>query len=129
LNALAIKDAYPLPSIEGILSRIDQTHYISSVDLKLEFWQIELDDISKEYTAFTVPGRPLYQFRMMPFGLCNAAQRLVRLMDRVIPAEFRSNVFVYMDDLLVLAPDFRSHLKYLRRVVHSLKKSKFCFKS
>jgi len=53
LNASTIKDAYPLPSIEGILSRIDQTHYISSVDLKLAFWQIELDERSKEYTAFT----------------------------------------------------------------------------
>jgi len=47
LNALTIKDAYHLPSIEGILSRIDQTHYISSVDLKFAFWQIELDERSK----------------------------------------------------------------------------------
>jgi len=68
-NALTIKDAYPLPSIEGILYTIEQTQYISSVDLKFAFWQIELDDRSKKNTAFTVPGRPLYQFRMMPFGL------------------------------------------------------------
>jgi len=111
LNALTIKDAYPLPSIEGILSRIEQT--LSSVDLKFAFWQIDLNDRSKKNTAFTVPGRPLYQFRMMPLGLCNAAQRLVRLMDRVIPAELRSNVFVYFDDLLILAPDFQTHLKYV----------------
>ncbi|XP_050746198.1 uncharacterized protein LOC122818936 [Drosophila biarmipes] len=74
----------------------------------------------------------------MPIGLCNAAQRLVLLMDRVIPAELRSNVFVYLDDLLILTPDFQTYLKYLRRVAHSLKsagltiglkKSKFCFKS
>jgi len=63
-----------------------------------------------------VPGRPLYQFRMMPFGLCNAPQRLLRLMDRVIPAELRSNVFVYFDDLLILDPGFQTHFKYLRRV-------------
>ncbi|KAH8367505.1 hypothetical protein KR084_009598 [Drosophila pseudotakahashii] len=74
----------------------------------------------------------------MPFGLCNAAQRLVRLMDRVIPTEIRSNVFVYLDDLLILAPDIQTHFKYLRRVAECLKaagltigmsKSKFCFKS
>ncbi|XP_050746197.1 uncharacterized protein LOC127012059 [Drosophila biarmipes] len=74
----------------------------------------------------------------MPIGLCNAAQRLVLLMDRVIPAELRSNVFVDLDDLLILTPDFQTYLKYLRRVAHSLKsagltiglkKSKFCFKS
>ncbi|KAM8701504.1 hypothetical protein ACLKA7_004909 [Drosophila subpalustris] len=98
LNALTVKDAYPLPSIEGILSRVDQTYFISCVDLKFAFWQIELDEESKACTAFTEPGRPLYQFVMMPFGLCNAAQRLCRLMDKVIPTELRSNVFVYLDD-------------------------------
>ncbi|XP_041566016.1 uncharacterized protein K02A2.6-like [Drosophila elegans] len=123
LNDVTIKDAYPLPSIDGILSRIEQTYYISSVDLKFAFWRIELDTSSKEYTVFTVPGRPLYQFRVMPFGLCNASQRLVRLMDLVIPAEIRSNVFVYLDDLLILAPDIRTHLKYLRRVAECLKEA------
>jgi len=135
LTALTIKDAYSLPSIEGIISRIDQTHYISTEDLKFAFWQIEVDDRSKVYTAFTVPGRPFYQFRMIPYGLCNAAHRLVRLMDRVILAELRSNVFVYLDNLLVLVSDFQTHLKYLRRVAHNLestgltiglKKVRFC---
>lgn len=84
LNALTKKDACPLPSVEGI--RLNQTVYISSVDLESAFWQIELDEKSREYTAFTVPGRPLYQFRVMPFSLCKAAQKLVRLMDKVIPS-------------------------------------------
>ncbi|XP_043063215.1 uncharacterized protein LOC122319687 [Drosophila yakuba] len=56
LNNLTVKDAYPLPCIEGILSRIEQTYYISSVDLKFAFWQVELDPESRPYTAFTVAG-------------------------------------------------------------------------
>ncbi|KAL7726194.1 hypothetical protein ACLKA6_001599 [Drosophila palustris] len=111
-----MKDAYPLPCIEGILSRIEETHFISSVDLKFAFWQIELEEKSRAYTAFTVPGRPLYQFRHMPFGLCNAAQQLCRLMDKVIPTTLRSNVFVYLDDLLIISADFPTHMKYLRSV-------------
>lgn len=71
---LTVKDAYPLPCINDILSRIDRTHYVSSVDLKFAYWQFELDNKSKQI----VPGRILYQFRVMTFGLCNAAQRLVR---------------------------------------------------
>lgn len=137
LNKLTIKDAYPLQNIDGILSRIDETHYISSVDLKYAFWQIELDEESKPYTAFTVPGRPLYQFRVMPFGLCNAAQRLCRLMDRVIPQRLKENVFIYLDDLLVISSDFQEHLRLLGEVAKclsqanltiGLKKSHFCFK-
>lgn len=137
LNAVTIKDAYPLQNIDGILSRIDQTVFISSVDLKHAFWQIELDEESKSYTAFTVPGRPLYQFRVMPFGLCNAAQRLCRLMDKVIPCRLKSNVFVYLDDLLIIADNFEKHLEILEQVADCLRmanltiglgKSMFCFK-
>lgn len=137
LNALTIKDAYPLQNIDGILSRIDQTYYISSVDLKYAFWQIELEEEAKPYTAFTVPGRPLYQFRVMPFGLCNAAQRLCRLMDKVIPSRLKSNVFIYLDDLLIIADDFQTHLRILGEVADCLnranltigiRKSLFCFK-
>lgn len=137
LNALTIKDAYPLQNIDGILSRIDQTYFISSVDLKFAFWQIELEEEARPYTAFTVPGRPLYQFRVMPFGLCNAAQRLCRLMDKVIPARLKTNVFIYLDDLLIIADDFKTHIKILGEVADclqranltvGLKKSLFCFK-
>ena len=136
LNDVTKKDAYPLQNIDGILSRIDYTKYISSVDLKYAFWQIPMHEESKEYTAFTVPGRPLYQFEVMPFGLCNAAQRLCRLMDKVIPSRLKMNVFIYLDDLLIIAPDFESHLQALREVAKCLKtanltigmkKSNFCF--
>ncbi|KAL7723637.1 hypothetical protein ACLKA6_006044 [Drosophila palustris] len=127
LNSVTVKDAYPLPCIEGILSRIDETHFISSVDLKFAFWQIELEEKSRAYTAFTVPGRPLYQFRHMPFGLCNAAQQLCRLMDKVIPTALRSNVFVYLDDLLIISADFPTHMKYLRLARWSLELQAFPF--
>ena len=136
LNERTKKDAYPLQNIDGILSRIDYTNFISSVDLKCAFWQIPLEEASKEYTAFTVSGRPLYQFEVMPFGLCNAAQRLCRLMDKVIPARLKMNVFTYLDDLLIIAPDFQTHLEALQEVAKclraanltiGLKKSNFCF--
>lgn len=137
LNDRTIKDACPIQNIEAILSRLDETHFISSVDLKYAFWQIPLEEKSRMYTAFTIPGRPLYQYTVMPFGLCNAAQRLCRLMDKVVPEVLKSNVFVYLDDLLVISSDFENHLSLLKQVAQcftkagltiGLKKSKFCFK-
>lgn len=137
VNERTVKDAYPLPHIDGILSRLQDTNYISAIDLKDAFWQIPLERKSREKTAFTVPGRPLYHFTVMPFGLCNAAQRMCRLMDKVIPAAVRENVFVYLDDLLICSVDFESHLRLLGKVAKCLndakltinvEKSKFCFK-
>uniref|UniRef100_W8AS19 RNA-directed DNA polymerase n=1 Tax=Ceratitis capitata TaxID=7213 RepID=W8AS19_CERCA len=137
VNERTIKDAYPLPHVDGILSRLQNTRYISAIDLKDAFWQIPLEKKSREKTAFTVPGRPLYHFTVMPFGLCNAAQRMCRLMDKVIPASLRENVFVYLDDLLVCSVDFPSHICLLEKVARCLRdakltinveKSKFCYR-
>lgn len=73
----------------------------------------------------------------MPFGLCNAPQRMMMLMDKVIPYELKESVFVYLDDILVTSQDFPSHLQKLQIVAQRLKeagltinvaKSNFCFK-
>jgi len=103
INKHTRKDAYPLPHIDGILSRLPPAKYITGLDMKHAYWQIPLEESSRPYTAFTVPNRPLYQYKVMPFGLTNAAQTLCRLMDNVIPANLRTRVFVYLDDLLVLS--------------------------
>lgn len=137
VNKVTVKDAYPMPIIDGILASLHETFFISSIDLKDAFWQIELEEGSRDKTAFTIPGRPLYQFRRMPFGLCNAPQTMCRLMDRVIPPELREFVFVYIDDLLVVSKSFDTHLDRLRTVAKCLRdanltinvaKSKFCMR-
>lgn len=137
INSVTTKLAYPIPNIDGILSRLSNTRYISAIDLKDAFWQIPLDKKSREKTAFVVPGRQLYQFTVMPFGLCNAPQRMMMLMDKVIPYELKECIFVYLDDLLVVSPDLQSHLSQLKIVARRLReagltinvsKSNFCFK-
>lgn len=107
VNELTKKDSYPLPHINGLLTRLKDTHFISGIDLKDAFLQIQLSESSKEKTAFAVPGKPLYQYRVMP---------MIRLMDRVIPSRLRENVFIYLDDLLVCSADFGTHLEILRDV-------------
>lgn len=138
LNLVTTKDAYPMPIIDGILSRLNETHFISSLDLKDAFWQIELAEGSREKTAFSVPGRPHYQFRRMPFGLCNSAQSMCRLMDLVVPGHLRDHVFVYIDDLLVVSADLETHFERLSQLADCLKsanltinvtKSKFLMRS
>lgn len=123
LNGVTVKDAYPLPKIDGILSRLPKARYISSLDLKHAFWQIELEESCRNYTAFTVPNRPLYRYVVMPFGLTNAPMTLCRLMDLVIPPQLREMVFVYLDDLLLISETFEDHLQLLARVAQLLRGS------
>jgi len=65
INAKSIKDAYPMPRINYILDQLREARYISSLDLKDEYWQIPLKADSRHYTAFTVPGKGLFQWREM----------------------------------------------------------------
>lgn len=138
VNLHTKKDAYPLPSIEGIFSRLPKANIISKLDLKDAYWQIGLTEESKPLTAFTVPGRPLYQFVVMPFGLCNAPQTMCGLIDEIIPSDFRNSVFGYQDDLIIVSEDFETHIAVLVRVAEQFRKanltlnitkSKFCVTS
>lgn len=137
LNAVTVKDTYPLPYINRILGRLNGTKYLSSIDLSDAFWQIELETESRSKTAFIVPGRGLYQYRRMPFGLCNASQTLARLMDKVLGYDLEPRVFVYLDDIIVMSQSFEEHITLLAEVAQrlnkaglsiSLSKSHFCLK-
>ena len=72
LNARTVKDAYSLPRIEETLDFLNGAQWFTSLDLKLGYWQVELDEESKALAAFTVGPLGFYQCEHMPFGLTNA---------------------------------------------------------
>lgn len=120
LNAVTRKDAYPLPYISTILDRLKGARWLSSLDIKSAYHQVSVKKSSRECTAFTIPGRGLFQFRRMPFGLTNAPATWQRLIDQVIGAELEPYVFVYLDDIIVISPDFDTHIKVLGEVLDRL---------
>lgn len=120
LNAVTKKDAYPIPYVSVILDRLRDARYISTLDVKSAFWQVSVKESSREYTAFTVPGRGLYYFKRMPFGLTNSPATWQRLLDTVLGADLEPNVLVYLDDIVVISSDFDTHLKILSKVFDRL---------
>lgn len=120
LNAVTQKDAYPLPYVSAILDRLSGAKYLSSLDIKSAYHQVGMKQTCREYTAFTVPGRGLYQFKRMPFGLTNAPATWQRLVDTVLGADLEPYVFVYLDDVIVVTPDFNTHIEILTKVLDRL---------
>ena len=121
LNSVSERDAYPLPYISTILDKLGGARYMSSLDLKNAYWQVPLEEKSKQYTAFTVPGRGLFQFTRLPFGLHNAPATFQRLVDQILgDLDF---VFRYIDDVVLITADFESHLKLLEEVFMRLHKN------
>ena len=80
LNARTIKDAYSLPRIDKMLDCLNEVECFSSLDLKLGYWQVEMDEDSKALTAFTVGPLGFYKCECMPFGLTNAPATFHQLM-------------------------------------------------
>ena len=72
LNAITNKDAYILPRIDETLDSLNWPEQFSSLDLKSEYWQIEMEEDSKAFTAFTVKPLGFYKCECMAFGLTNA---------------------------------------------------------
>ena len=72
LNAHMKRDSYPLPRIQEVLESLVGASHFSCLNLKSKFWQIKMDEASKQYTNFTVGNMEFFKCERMPFGLCNA---------------------------------------------------------
>ena len=115
LNKLAKKDIYPLPRIDDSLAILKKGQYFSTLDLYAGYWQVPLDEISKEKTAYSTESG-LNEFNVMPFGLCNAPATFQRFMDATLAVLKWKTSLVNMDDIIVFSPTFKDHLRDLEEV-------------
>ena len=121
LNERTVRDAYPLPHPGRILGSLPKAKYLSTIDLKEAFLQVPLAKGSRKFTAFSVPGRGMFQFTRLPFGLVNSPATLARLMDRVLGrGRLEPYVFVYLDDIIVVSETFEHHVQLLQEVAECL---------
>ena len=83
VNAVTRKDAYSLPRVDDTLDTLAGAKWFTTLDLLSGYWQVEVEPSDKAKTAFCTP-EGLYEFNVMPFGLCNAPATFQRLMDMVL---------------------------------------------
>ncbi|BFF99865.1 uncharacterized protein DMAD_00003 [Drosophila madeirensis] len=123
VNAKSVKDAYPMPRIDYILDQFREARFISSLDLKDGYLQIPLEERNRQVTAFTVPGKGLYQWKVMPFGLQSASATFQRALDQVIGTEMMPHAFAYQDDIIVIGRTEKEHKENLKEVFRRLREA------
>lgn len=119
LNSLMVADSESPRSPEDIFLSFNNVQYISTIDLRMSFWQIPLSPSSRQYTGFLYNGKS-YVYLVLPFGLKTAVGTFSRAMDVILGPEVREFCINYIDDLLVYSSSFKEHLAHLSQVFEKL---------
>jgi hypothetical protein len=112
LNAVTIKNKYPLPRIDILLDQLAGAQVFSNIDLYSGYHQIKIHvkDIPK--TAFTI-RYGLHEYLVMSFGLTNALAHLMYLMNSVFMPKLDQFVMVFIDDILIYSKSMEEHEEHL----------------
>lgn len=122
LNEKTIGDAYPLPNITDILDQLGGAKYFSVFDLASGFHQIKMHPDDSHKTAFSTPHGH-YEFDRMPFGLKNAPATFQRIMDKVLTGMQGTEMFVYLDDIVLYASSLREHEIKFEKLANKLREA------
>ena len=122
---MTIKDAYPIPRIDESLSKLGDAKFFTTLDLGSAFWQVPLQKKDREKTGFACE-LGLYQWKRIPFGLCNATATFQRLMAQAltrVTKKYVNLVMCYVDDVVIATPTLEDHIDRLDEVFGCMKRA------
>lgn len=122
LNAITVKNRYPMPRIDETLDRLGGANLFTSFDLNSGYFQLVIDPKDCAKTAFTTP-MGLYEFKVLGQGLANAPATFQAVMNRLFSSVLNKFVVVYLDDILVYSKTPEEHEQHLRIVLQILREA------
>ncbi|PIK34107.1 Retrovirus-related Pol polyprotein from transposon [Apostichopus japonicus] len=122
VNNVTNKDAFPLSRIDDSLDALSGSQWFSTLDLRSGYWQAEMANVDKVNTASSM-GTGLYEFNVMPFGLCNAPGTFQRLMEKVLRGLLGRTRLIYIADIIIYARTLEEHMSRLNEVMTRLREA------
>jgi hypothetical protein len=127
LNAVTIKNKYPLPRIDVLFEQLRGEKIFSKIVLNSGYHQLRIKEEDIEKTAFrTRYGH--YEYIVMSFGLTNAPAAFMEAMNRMLHEYLNDFIVVFLDDILIYSKSEEEHDGYLSLVLEGLQKNQFCAK-
>ena len=116
LNAITVRDVYPLPLIADTLDALAGAQLFISLDCQAGFWQVPVSLKDRDKTAFATQDG-CYRFKVMPFGLLNSSSTYQRMMETILGSHIRSIALVYVDDVIIYGANIRQLLERLDTIL------------
>jgi hypothetical protein len=116
LNAVTIKNKYPLPRIDILFDQLAGAKVFSKIDLRSGYHQIKIKPCDIPKTAF-LTRYGLYEYLVISFGLTNAPAYFMYLMNSVFMLELDKFVVVFIDDILIYSKTKEDHANHIRVVL------------
>jgi hypothetical protein len=116
LNAVTIKNKYPLPRIDILFDKLASARVFSMVDLRSGYHETKIHPEDVPKTAFST-RYGLYEYLVMSFGLINTPAHFMYLMNSVFMPELDKFVVVFIDDILIYSMSEEEHAQHLRVIL------------
>ena len=120
LNEITVKDAYPLPRMDDCLDSLGDASVFTTLDCNSGYWQIPVAEEDREKTTFTC-HEGCFQFKRMPFGLCNAPATFQRTLDILLAGYRWKSCLVYLDDIIIFSKSREEHIQHVEEVLRVLR--------
>lgn len=121
LNTATISDAFPMRNPQELILQVGRAKFITILDLQRGYWQVPVAAESQHLTAF-VTHEGQFAWRVMPFGLKNAAATFQRLVNQLLTGH-QSYACAYLDDIAVFSETWEDHLRHLDAVLGVLERA------
>jgi hypothetical protein len=122
LNKLTIKNRYPLPLIGELLDRISKATIFSKFDIRDGYNRLRMAEGEEEKTAFRC-RYGLFEYTVMPFGLCNAPGTFQHYMNETFREFLDKFLVIYLDDFLVYSNSLKEHKIHVRQILERLREA------
>lgn len=124
LNAITVKDSFPLPRLDDIFDQISGSNYFTKLDFKNGYFQVPLAPHDRPKTAFSTRDNH-YQFTVLPQGVKNGPSTFQRVVNQVLGSTRRKYCVAYIDDILIFSKTFTDHLAHLKEIFELLSAANF----